>query len=99
VQPAQSGEYRVTVTNGGGSTNSEPVSLSVLPGLDIHLVPAIALLGEVGQNYRLDYIDEFGPVTNWLPLATVTITNTGQLYLDFSAAGHRARCYRLVQVP
>jgi len=35
----------------------------------------------------------------WVALATVTLTNTSQLYFDASAPGQPERLYRLVQVP
>jgi hypothetical protein len=63
------------------------------------LVPAISLTGNIGDHLRLDYIDQFGPVDAWVPLNTVTLTNTTQLYFDVSALGQPQRLYRLLQVP
>jgi hypothetical protein len=48
---------------------------------------------------RLDYINQFGPIDAWVTLATVTLTNTSQLYFDVSAPGQPRRLYRVVQVP
>jgi hypothetical protein len=72
---------------------------SLVPRLDIHLVPAITLAGNVGDKLRLDYINQFGPIDAWVTLATVALTNTSQLYFDVSAPGQPARLYRLVAVP
>jgi hypothetical protein len=72
---------------------------SVLPSLDLHLVPAITLTGNIGGSVRLDYINRFGPTDAWVTLDTVTLTNTPQLYFDISAPGQPQRLYRLVQMP
>ena len=72
---------------------------SVLPSLDLHLVPAITLTGNIGGSVRLDYINQFGPIDAWVTLDTVPLTNTSQLYFDISAPGHPPRLYRVVQMP
>ena len=71
----------------------------VRPSLDLHLVPAITLTGTIGHSVRLDYINQFGPTDAWVTLATVSLTNTSQLYFDISASGQPPRLYRLVQIP
>jgi alpha-tubulin suppressor-like RCC1 family protein len=71
----------------------------VIPSLDLHMVPAITLTGSIGSSLRLDYINQFGPTDAWVTLATVTLTNTSQLYFDVSAPGQPQRLYRLTQVP
>ena len=72
---------------------------SVMPSLDLHLVPAITLTGSMGHSVRLDYINQFGPTNAWVTLATVTLTNTSQLYFDVSAPGQPPRLYRIVPSP
>ena len=72
---------------------------SVMPSLDLHMVPAITLTGSVGGSVRLDYINQFGPIDAWVTLATVTLTNTSQLYFDVSALGQPQRLYRIVPSP
>jgi hypothetical protein len=71
----------------------------VLPFLDLHLVPAITLTGNIGHSVRLDYINRFGPIDAWVTLDTVTLTNASQLYFDVSAPGQPPRLYRLVPSP
>ena len=66
-----------------------------LPGM----VPAITLTGSIGDSWRVDYINRFGPTDAWVTLATVTLTNTPQLYFDVSAPGQPQRLYRLVPSP
>jgi hypothetical protein len=71
----------------------------VMPSLDLHLVPAITLTGNIGGSVRVDAINQLGPTDAWFTLDTVTLTNTSQLYFDLSAPGRPQRLYRLVQVP
>jgi hypothetical protein len=71
----------------------------VMPSLDLHLVPAITMAGNIGGSVRLDYINQFGPTDAWVTLDTVTLTNTSQLYFDTSAWGQPQRLYRLVPLP
>jgi hypothetical protein len=71
----------------------------VRPSLDLHPVPAITLTGSIGHSVRLDYINQFGPTDAWVPLASVPLTNTSQLYFDISAPGQPQRLYRFVPSP
>jgi uncharacterized repeat protein (TIGR03803 family) len=68
---------------------------STLPGF----IPALTLTGNVGDHLRLDYINQFGPVEAWAPLATITLTNSSQLYFDTSILGHPPRLWRIVRLP
>jgi len=77
----------------------QPGAPGVIPALDLHLVPAITLTGNLGDTWRVDYINRFGPTDAWVTLDTVTLTNTAQLYFDVSAPGQPERLYRLVKVP
>jgi hypothetical protein len=72
---------------------------SVISSLDLLLVPALTLTGNIGGSVRVDYINRFGPTDAWVTLDTVALTNTSQLYFDVSAPGQPQRLYRLVQVP
>jgi hypothetical protein len=72
----------------------------ILPSLSLlGIAPAITLTGSIGHSVRVDYINQFGPIDAWVTLATVTLTNTSQLYFDVSALGQPQRLYRVVQVP
>ena len=68
----------------------------VIPSLDLHIVPAITLTGNIGDTLRLDYINQFGPTDAWMTLDTVTLTNTSQLYFDVSSIGQPPRLWRIV---
>lgn len=72
---------------------------SMIPALDIHIIPALTLTGSVGSKVRVDGINQFGPTDAWFTLDTVTLTNTSQLYFDVSVIGQPQRLYRLVQMP
>jgi hypothetical protein len=63
------------------------------------VVPALTLTGSPPSRVRIDAIDQFGPIDAWYTLATVTLTNTSQVYFDVAAWGQPPRCYRLVPVP
>jgi hypothetical protein len=63
------------------------------------MVPAITLTGVTGNSVRVDYINQFGPVDAWVSLATLTFTNTPQLYFDTSVIGQPARLYRIIALP
>jgi len=72
----------------------------VVPSLSVAgMVPAITLTGNIGDSLRLDYINRIGPTDAWVTLATVTLTNTSQLYFDVSSVGQPARLWRIVPVP
>ena len=62
-------------------TTSRAAVLSVIPALDLMMVPTINMFGDMGGTFRIQYIHAVGPTSNWLPLATVTLTNSPQLYL------------------
>ena len=72
---------------------------SVMPSLDLQLIPAITLTGSIGGSVQVDAINQFGPIDAWVTLNTVALTNTSQLYFDVSAPGQPQRLYRLVPLP
>jgi hypothetical protein len=53
----------------------------------------------VGSSWLIDYINQVGPIDAWVNLATVTLTNTSQLYFDTSGIGQPPRLWRIVPVP
>ncbi len=93
---SQTGSYKVVVTNITGSATSDPALLNVTTVLGVSVVPAITLVGDIGDNFRLEYINAIGPTNAWIPLTTLVMTNTNQLYIDLSALGQPRRYYRSV---
>lgn len=96
----QSGSYSMVVSNAVGFVWSQPAILQVLPDLvGIDMVPRVAIQGEIGYTYNLQYIYLPAPTNAWQTLATLTITNQPQYYYDVSGIRQPTRFYRLVQVP
>ncbi len=71
----------------------------VVPSLRMRIFPAISLTGNIGDSFRLDCINQFGPIDAWAALDTIKLTNTTQRYVDVSAPGAPPRLYRVVKVP
>ncbi len=63
------------------------------------MVPTITLTGSLGDEIRVDAINQFGPTDAWFTLDTVTLTNSSQLYFDVTAPRQPQRLYRFVPVP
>ncbi len=96
----QIGQYTFVVSNYLGVVQSQPASLNVIPALGIRLVPTLELYGGIGFRYNVQFINQVAPTNSpWTTLATVTLTNSPQLFPDYSAAGQPARIYRIVQLP
>ena len=94
---SQSGDYSVIASNLAGVVLSDSVSLQVTPILGI-LMP-ITLAGAPGSSWRIDYVNDLAPTNNWTMLATVTLTNASQVYLDTTAVTQAHRFYRAVPLP
>jgi hypothetical protein len=71
---------------------------TVIPSLEPHLVPALILTGNLNDQLRVDYINQYGPTNAWVPLDTVTLSQSPQLYFDLSSIGQPARLWRVVPV-
>jgi hypothetical protein len=93
---SQSGSYSVVASNSAGAVVSTAVTLTVAPIQGI--VMPITLSGTIGSSWRIDYANDLG-TSNWATLATVTLTNLSQVYLDTSALSQPQRFYRVVPLP
>ena len=69
------------------------------PVLNLNMVPALTLTGAIGNSVRIDCISQYGPIDAWTNLATVTLTNTSQIYFDTSSIGQPPRLWRVVPMP
>jgi hypothetical protein len=94
---SQSGSYSVVASNSAGAVFSPAAMLTVAPIQGI--VMPITLSGAIGSSWRIDYVNDLGPTNNWATLATVTLTNLSQVYLDTSALSQPHRFYRVVPLP
>jgi hypothetical protein len=99
--PTASGRFEVTIRafNGAGET-AETLVLNILGStqtdLQIYMVPAIRVQGEVGQVHTVEYSDALNP-NSWNTAGTVTLTNSAQFYVDLAATNRSKRFYRTRQ--
>lgn len=96
IQWGQAGSYSVAVSNSAGEVTSAPAVIQIAPSLQLQTASVVTLSGEVGATYKLQYVDTGNP-DEWITLATVVLTNSAQLYIDFAAIGQPKRSYRLIQ--
>jgi hypothetical protein len=99
LHASQSGAYSVKITSANLSTNSMPAMLSVVPLIDIKSVPALYLSGDVGRNYRPEFVPAVGPTNAWITLTNLTLVSDPHIFFDLSAIGQPTRFYRLLQLP
>lgn len=95
VRSTAIGEYRVIVSNDGGSVVSDGASLSVVPALGLGMAAVVTINGEAGKSYHLDYINAVGPTNAWVRLTTITATSDNQIYVDLTSIGQPTRLYRV----
>ncbi len=97
--PDDAGSYLVTVRNAAGNTVSAGAEIIVQ---NVHLTAGnflgLTLEGVVGATYNIDYRPSVD-VTTWTTLATLTLTNATQVYIDFDSPSHAQRLYRAVLQP
>ncbi|MEK7678385.1 MAG: immunoglobulin domain-containing protein [Verrucomicrobiota bacterium] len=53
----------------------------------------------VGAQYRIDYASSLNEPVQWIPLQTITLTNSPQRWADLESLGQSKRFYRVVAVP
>jgi hypothetical protein len=94
---AQSGTFTVVVTNYLGAVTSAPATFNVIAPVARRLVPGVNLTAQAGNFLGLNYRDDLGPTANWQTLATMTLSNSSQLYLDLSEPLPPQRFYRAWQ--
>ena len=87
------GHYRVKVTNNIGTVTSQTVPLA----LDaFNFYPVIAIYGNIGSTYQVNYTTSLTPPVTWLPLSTVKLTSSPQYVIDSTSAGSNTRFYQVV---
>lgn len=91
---SQSGTYQVLVTNTLGSAVSQPATLDVSALLTVTPIAGLLLSGSPGDSVDLEFTDLLGPAADWQPLASVTLTDTTQLFPDTSFPVPPQRFYR-----
>jgi hypothetical protein len=92
------GSYRVVVSSStSGSVTSQNANLLFFG--DLKFMASTILAGPIGQQFRVDYADVLGGVTNWFTLANVTLPYSPYVVIDPDSRGRTNRYYRAVPLP
>lgn len=97
LQPGQSGEYTLVITNAFGAFTSAPVTVQVVSRVERRPVPAIRLTGETGRTVQVEYVDAFTEPLSWLSLEAVSLVSNSQFCFD-TAGILSSRFYRAWQI-
>ena len=92
VSALQAGHYTVVVSNAAGSVTSPFALLTVW---NMNFYPVVTINGQVGDTYRVDYIEDLGS-TNWFILDYVTLPGSPYFLVDTNSPGSDKRFYRVV---
>ena len=98
IQFDQAGIYTLVLSNIAGVVTSAPVMLNVIPSVERRPVPGVKVMGDVGSSLNVEYTDALRSSANWLPLATVSLTNPPQYCVDASPTLLSQRFYRAWQM-
>ncbi len=93
LKAGDEGEYSVQVTGAVGTATSKGAVLVVrTEGIAIQLYAGIQLVGVVGNTYEILRKDDVG-APDWTVAATVTLTQTSQVWFDAESPGIPTRIY------
>ncbi|HTH47811.1 MAG TPA: hypothetical protein VMB21_09895 [Candidatus Limnocylindria bacterium] len=93
------GHYGVTVHDGTGASTSDGAEIIVLdPILPVRTYLGLTLQDVLGVRFRIEAVETLAE-TNWVPLTTLTLTSTNQLYIDYDSPNHPDRLYRAIRQP
>ncbi len=96
---ADAGDYRVLVSNSGGTTPSIAVHVDVLdPELTAISLVALDIAGSVGATYRVEFRHSAN-VSAWTTLTNITLTTSHQIWVDLDSRAYPSRIYRAVRLP
>ena len=96
-----SGEYRVRIRNVAGESYSHSAAVTVLdPEVQIVLMSGLWIHGAVAGQYEVQQqVTPSLGITNWTAIATVTLTQSPQLWIDLATATNSSpRFYRAVRL-
>jgi hypothetical protein len=95
LQTNQAGLYSVAVSNPFGSVTSAPARLLVFDAcVGINLYAGLSITGLVGRTYAIDWATNLS-ATEWLPLATNTLTEQRWLFIDTNTPVNPWRHFRV----
>jgi hypothetical protein len=103
VQPGNSGNYSVVITNTAGRRVSSDALLTVNPWADVRFESISSLSGgrvrlEIsGQLGQLLWIEQAEQLSNWLVLTNLIMSNSTVEFIDESGIGQPLRLYRAHQ--
>jgi hypothetical protein len=90
---SQAGLYSVIVSNSFGAVTSTVARLS-FNFLTLQMYAGLTIDGQMGQNYRIEYIEAINQATNWQVLTNVTLSSTPYLFIDVDSPKSPVRFYR-----
>jgi alpha-tubulin suppressor-like RCC1 family protein len=79
-------------------SNPNPI-FPVQPTLDLTMVAAVLVSGELGKNYRIEYSDILTGTNNWQFLNIITLTTNPQPVIDVDSLHKPKRFYRALLIP
>jgi hypothetical protein len=99
--PSAAGVYQVALkaSNATGSATDTLVltvesSVQTPIAVDLYLVPAVLVRGQVGRTYTIESADAMENSNAWRASGTITLTAPAQFYVDLSATNAAKRFYR-----
>jgi hypothetical protein len=103
IQFTNAGLYTVVITSPFGSVTNMPAQLVVNPaGVSLGMYPGVTVSGVVGYTYIIQSTTGLRD-TNWSTVATLTLTQPVQLWVDVNvntaAPENQRRFYRVLPSP
>jgi alpha-tubulin suppressor-like RCC1 family protein len=95
VQAADTGAYDVVVSNANGSVTSAVAVLS-LKAVDVQMLAAVTVQGEVGANARVDWSLD---AQAWQTLTNFALPYSPFRFVDWDSLGRPYRFYRVIFEP
>lgn len=100
LQMTNGGSFRVVVSNGLGSTTSQPAILTMNPaGVSLGLYAGVTIDGVLGQTYGIQSTTDLSNPNSWLGVANVVLGAPTQLWFDVQHPTQLNRFYRVVPGP
>ncbi len=103
ILPANAPPGTVPVIIGAGGQISAPSSFTTTDpfaaSLVLQMLAGLQVFGNVGSNYRIDYLSNVQNPNSWSPLSTITLPSSPYFWVDLTSTNQPRRFYRAVRVP
>jgi hypothetical protein len=66
--------------------------------LAVNMYAGLLINGNVGNSYRIEYVDSLGDTNHWAMIATVTLDRTPYLFFDIESTNATKRYYRALLI-